>query len=71
MESKNFDGLNMWLGVGDKECVQNSSEDISWRTALRRPRSKWDDNIKVYFKEISVTSLSFYGSNCVPWDSGQ
>ena len=71
MERENFDRLSMWLGVGNKECIQNSGEDISWRTALRRPRSKWDHNIKVYFKEISLMRLSLYGSNCVPWDSGQ
>lgn len=71
MERKNFDRLSIWLGMGDKECIHNSSEDVSWRTALRRPRSKWDGNIKVYFKEISVTRLSLYGSNCVWWGSGQ
>lgn len=63
VELNNFHRLSIWHGMGDKECIQNSSEDVSWRTALRRPRSKWDDNVKVYFKEISVTGLSLYGSN--------
>ena len=71
VERKNFDRLSMQHGMGDKDCIQNSSEDVSWRTALRRPRSKWDDNIKVYFKEISVTGLSLQGSHCLPWESDQ
>lgn len=63
MELNNFDRLSIWHEMGDKECIQNSSEDVSWRKSLRRPRSKWDDNVKVYFKEISVTGLNIYGSN--------
>lgn len=68
---RNFDRLRMQQRIGDKECIQSSSENIPWRTALRRPRSKWDDNIKVYFKEINLTRLSLCGCNCVPWDRGQ
>jgi hypothetical protein len=31
----------------DKECIQNFDEETSWKGLLRKPRRRWENNIKM------------------------
>jgi hypothetical protein len=44
---------------GDEKCVKNLVGKLEWKRPLRRPRSRWQDNVKMNLREI--------GFGCVDW----
>ena len=38
--------------VEEKRCIEGFSGELEGKTALGRPRSKWEDNIKMDLREM-------------------
>ena len=49
----------MWHVQGEKRSVQGFEEKPKGKTALGRPRHRWEDNIKTDLQEIDWDSMNW------------
>jgi hypothetical protein len=38
--------------VGENRCIQGLAGETEGKKILGKPKSKWEDNIKMYFQEV-------------------
>lgn len=45
---------------GDENCVQTFVEQLKRNKLLRRPRHRWDDNIKAYLLKVQYMAWTVF-----------